>query len=109
MGEAIKVIVKQPNDKYGKLTKMVPTLENLQKTVDGPIEMVYLRNNPVLICNEEGKILGLDPNFRIMDGFGNLLDNVVGPVIVAGVDGEELADVPINLHEWKQYLWKWGN
>lgn len=107
--DSIRVIIKKPGDKVGTPTHIVPTLERLQEIVGGYIEYVTLAKGLVIICNEEGKILGLDPNFRIMDGFGNLLDNVVGPVIVAGVDGEELADVPINLHEWKQYLWKWGN
>lgn len=108
MGSSIRVIVKRPEDKVGKPTHIVPTLERLQEIVEGYIEHVNI-DGVSIICNAEGKLMGQEPNFRIMDGLGNLLDIVVGPVIVAGVDGEELADVPINLHEWKQYLWKWGN
>ena len=106
MGEAIKVIVKQPNDKYGKPTKMVPTLESLQKTVGGYIEHVNLGDGLVMICNEEGKLKGIEPNFVITSGLGYLIDEIVGPVIIAGVKGEELADIPISFDEWKRYLWK---
>ena len=109
MGNSIRVIIKRPEDKVGKPMHIRPNLKRLQQIVGGYIEHVPLGNGVALICNEEGKIKGLEHNFNITDGFGNLLDTVVGTVIVAGVDGEELADVPINLHEWKQYLWKWGN
>lgn len=109
MGEAIKVIVKQPNDKYGKPTKIVPSLENLQSVVGGYIEHVNLGDGLALICNEEGKLKGMEPNFVITSGLGYLIDEIVGPVIIAGVKGEELADIPISYAEWKRYLWKWGN
>lgn len=108
MGEAIKVIVKQPNDKYGKPTKIVPSLENLQKTVGGYIEQVNLGDGLVMICNEEGKLRGMEPSFQIADGLG-VTDVIVGPVIIAGVDGEDLGDIPITYHEWMRMLWKWGN
>lgn len=109
MGSSIRVIVKRPEDKVGKPMHIVPTLERLQGIVEGYIQHVPIGDGLALICNEEGKLREMEPNFVIMDGLGQLIDYIVGPVIVAGVKGEELADVPINLHEWKQYLWKWGN
>lgn len=109
MGSSIRVIVKRPEDKVGKPMHIVPTLERLQEIVGGYIQHVPIGDGLALICNEEGKLREMKPNFVIMDGMGQLIDYIVGPVIITGVKGEELADVPINLHEWKQYLWKWGN
>ena len=39
-----------------------PTLEEMQKIVGGSIEIVYDDGNMQIICNEEGKILGLPYN-----------------------------------------------
>ena len=108
MGSSIRVIVKRPEDKVGKPMHIVPTLERLQGIVEGYIEHVNI-DGVAIICNADEKLIGQEPNFRIMDGLGNLIDTVVGPVIVAGVDGEELADVPLTLREWQEYLWRWGN
>ena len=109
MGNSIKVILKNPGQKYGTPTHIVPSLKNLQKAVGGYIEQVNLGDGLVMICNEEGKMKGMEPNFVITSGLGYLIDEIVGPVIIAGVKGEELADIPISYAEWKRYLWKWGN
>ena len=39
-----------------------PTLAELQGLVGGHIEVVYLEGNKQLIVNEEGLLLGLEPN-----------------------------------------------
>tara|TARA_Y100000310_G_scaffold296680_1_gene329132 strand:+ start:734 stop:943 length:210 start_codon:yes stop_codon:yes gene_type:complete len=39
-----------------------PTLADLQGLVGGYIEVVYLEGNKQLIVNEEGLLLGLEPN-----------------------------------------------
>ena len=109
MQKAIKLIVKQPEDKYGKPMKMVPSLENLQSVVGGYIEHVNLGDGLAMICNEEGKLKGLEPNFRITNGFGTVVDEIVGTVIIAGIKGEKLTDIPISYAEWKRVLWSWGN
>ena len=36
----IRAIIKRPDEKYGHVTNISPTLENLQKTVGGYIEPV---------------------------------------------------------------------
>lgn len=52
MADKIKVIVKRPDEKYGHVTHISNTLENLQKTVDGYIETLTMPGY-VLILNEE--------------------------------------------------------
>jgi hypothetical protein len=106
--EKIKVIIKRPDEKAGHVTWISNTLANLQRTVDGPIEVVKIGNSGLLmICNEEGKIHGLERNFIM--GTVPFHDIIVGTVILCGQDGEEFGDVPIDLHTWKFMLKKWGN
>lgn len=64
------------------------TLEALQQEVCGYIEAVTLPYGAVLICNEEGRILGLPDNGRVCGV------DVVGTVLIVGTKGEELCDVP---------------
>lgn len=99
----IKVIVKRPDEEYGHATNISDTLKNLQKTVEGYIEVIPIGADTVIICNEEGKIRNLEPNFRT-EG-----DVIAGTVIIAGVDGEEFCDVPISFGFWKDILRSWGN
>lgn len=101
----IKVIIKRPDEVVGHVTNISNTLENLQKTVGGYIETLTLMATlgVVLIMNEEGYIRGLEPNFQIG------ASTIRGTVIVAGVDGDELADVPLELSNWKTILELWGN
>ena len=107
--EKIKVIIKRPDEEYGHTTWISNTLKNLQKTVEGHIETVMLLpdRDLMMICNEDGKNIGLDRNFRI--GFAPFQETIVGTVIICGSDGEEFGDIPISMKEWKQILHLWGN
>ena len=46
-------------------------LDSLQKAVSigppeqGLIEFVYLEDNVTILCNEQGKLIGLEPNRRL--------------------------------------------
>lgn len=44
------------------------TLDAEQKAVGGLIELIYNEDGTAIICNEEGKLIGLDGNRRIGDG-----------------------------------------
>ena len=93
MKKKIKVIVKDP-EKPARVVWISNTLENLQKTVGGYIETVTISTDVVIICNEEGKLLGLPHNCRL---FGC---DFVGTLIIAGIDKDEfcsLSDEAIKL------------
>ena len=107
----IKVIIKRPDEKYGHVTHISPRLENLQKTVEGYIEMVTVIKGVILICNEEGKLRDMPYNFTHRQMFGAipLQYPIFGTVIACGVDGDEFADIPIDFNEWKSLLCEWGN
>lgn len=95
----IKVIIKRPDEPIGHIEEINNTLERFQMIVKGYIEAVPLTHNSVIICNEEGKINGLPPNFMFGD-----IDMICGTVIVCGVDGEEFCDVPFDLDWWRKWL-----
>lgn len=61
MEKTIKVIMVEPM-KEPCPAEVENTLEGLQKAVGGYIETVYLEDYIVLVCNEEGKLLGLPGN-----------------------------------------------
>lgn len=92
----IKVYVKMPGQDPEPWL-IDNTLEALQEIVGGYIETVTATRDLVIICNEEGRLLGLPYNCRIR-GY-----DFVGPIIYAGVQGDEFADVPaygIDVEAW---------
>lgn len=104
MSAKISVIIKQPGRVPYK-TAISPTLENLQKTVGGYIETVAIAKDAVIICNEEGRLIGM-PNNCTVCGI-----DFVGPIVFAGVDGEEFADFPLDFQSFKNVfrsLWEEG-
>lgn len=104
--EKIKVIIKRPDEDYGHMTWISNTLQNLQKTVEGPIQTVKITPDTIMICNEEGKIHGLENNFIM----GSVLpDVVVGTIILCGEDGDEFSDIKMSMKTWKYLLDTWGN
>jgi hypothetical protein len=79
--EKIKVALKKINESV-KLVEVEDTLTAYQELVGGYIEVVYLENDFILICNEEGKLEGLPMNFPL----GR--DIIVGDVFFSKDDGE---------------------
>ena len=72
MKKQIKAIMVEPN-KRPCVVDLNDDLDSLQKAVSigapeqGLIEFVYLEDNVSILCNEEGKIIGLEPNRRLGD------------------------------------------
>lgn len=105
--EKIKVIIKRPDEKVGHVTYISNTLENLQRSVGGHIEAVQTGvRGAVIICDEDGKYKPYEKNFKMGMIFW---DTVMGTVVVCGTKGDEFADVPITLKDWKLMLEMWGN
>lgn len=59
---------------------------------------VYLGEDLVIVCNEEVKLQGLEPNV-LLNG-----DMLVGTIIVFGNDGDSFGDIPITFGEWKEII-----
>ena len=104
----IKAIVKRADEEFGHMTWISNTLKNLHNTVGGYIETFTLPElGIVIICNEEGRIRDLpycctfwDPDEETTKP----VTNFFGDIIVCGIDGDEFADIPITLKEWKHLI-----
>lgn len=80
--EQLRVLKIEPGKAPEEIT-MPNTLEAIQTAVGGDIEVVGLDSGAVLICNEEGKLMGLSAN-RQVGG-----DTIAGTFLIAGsADGE---------------------
>ena len=107
MGD-IRVIVKRHNELYGHTVNISNDLKTFQGIVEGYIETITICNNPrvIMVVNDEGKIRDLPENFTIGSW---IKDTIHGTVILCGAEGEEFADVPIDMTTWKRMLVQWGN
>ena len=71
-----------------------PGLASLQHEVEGWIEATYPFEDPVaIICNEEGKLLGLQPNFILYT------DTICGTVVFVGHEEDDFGDLPEDAYE----------
>lgn len=93
MEEYINVIVKEPGKAPVEIT-IRNELAPLNDLVDGYIETVQWDARHVLIVNEEGKLRHMECNFLMRN-----MDMIVGTVVWAGVDGEDLTSVAPGLLE----------
>lgn len=85
----LKIIYKQVG-KDPIVMEIEDTLEAKQKLVDGLIEVVPYKEDLLLVCNEEGKIINLKPNLD----FG--YDYIAGDCFVIGDDYENSGFKSIN-------------
>ncbi|MBR1532474.1 MAG: DUF3846 domain-containing protein [Eubacterium sp.] len=104
------------HDEPPKVVKipMVDELKNLQNAVDGYIEVLPIMNpynnkEYDLICNEEGKIRGLEPSATIYGKYINgdsrdnsIIDVICGNALILANNGESFA----SLSEQEIEFWK---
>ena len=89
----VKVIVKRVGS-APKVERISDSLESLQKIVHGYIESVYLDGAVGVILNEEGKLLQLPENTKLLTAEGKLFDNLVGDLLVYEIGRDnELTDI----------------
>ena len=95
----MKILMVQPG-KIPHETDIEPGLESLQAAVDGPIQAVYPYEDPVaLICNEEGKFLGLPLNRALRDDTGEIYDIIAGNFLITGLGKKVFQIFPLTC--WK--------
>lgn len=83
MSKKLTVVIVEPH-KAPYIKKIDDELSALQKCVGGYIETVYNGDGTIIVCNEEGKLQGLEGNRRIRDGSSI----IAGTFFVVGDDGE---------------------
>ena len=83
----MRAIKKEPG-RRAQVVEIENDLRTLQEAVGGYIETVTLPYGLCIICNEEGRLMGLPFN-TIFAGIP-----LVGTFLVVGTAGEEFCDVP---------------
>lgn len=58
------------------------TLKELNRFVDGYIEIVFLNDGRLMVVNEEGKLKGLPLNVKATEIMGSKYDCIVGDALV---------------------------
>lgn len=93
----MKVLAVEPG-KVPYETEIEGGLESLQQAVGGSIEAVYPYEDPVaVICNEEGKLIGLPTNRALKDEDGNIYDILAGKFLIVGLGEENFSDLSPDL------------
>lgn len=96
------ILIKEKN--YESITYQtdVPTgghrncgsLESLQKEVGGMIQATYPWDDKVaLICNDEGKLLGLEFNRPLYNADAQIYDYVVGTFLIVGLTEDDFGSL----------------
>ena len=97
----IEILYKEPNKNPVK-RKIPNTLEEMQKIVGGYIEVVGYKD-ALLICNEEGKLMGLEPNISL----GN--DIICGSFFIAGDDCENADFISLTESQFEKFMKEFSN
>lgn len=81
------------------------SLKSMQEIVGGTIQAVYPFTDPVaLICNDEGKLLGLQPNRALYStATGSAYDVVVGTFFLCGAPAEAENFASLTDKQMKKY------
>ena len=102
----IDVIMVEPG-KEARMMALADNLEAMQKAVGGLIEeYIPYEDEVALICNDEGKMLGMPPSRAIRAEDGQVIDIIAGPFFIAyaPVESEKFLSMPDELRE--KYLEK---
>lgn len=90
MTREIDILVVEPG-KAPRPDRVADTLETFQKIVGGPIEAgCYLPQRVMLVCNSEGKNMGLMPNRENPTDSG---DFIAGTFLLCSFEGEHFASL----------------
>lgn len=90
----MRILIVEPGEQPRRVD--IPhALGAMQQTVGGYIEIIRPFDDPVaLVCDEEGKLKGYELNRAIVGK-----DIIAGTFFLAGIDEEDLTDLPDDLAE----------
>ena len=101
--EKMTVLVVEPmKEPYVK--EIGPDLHSLQAEVGGDIGATYPYSDPVaLVCNDEGKLIGLDLNRGLRDENGQIYDIVFGTFFLCGAPADSDHFTSLTPEQIEQY------
>ena len=104
--KTIRVLIIEPC-KAPYASEISSDLESLQSQVGGLIQALYI-DDVALICNEEGKLVGLPWNRPLFDGEGNLYDVIAGTFLVAGLTEDDFGSLSDEqIEKYTEVFRKW--
>ncbi|MBD5153717.1 MAG: DUF3846 domain-containing protein [Oscillibacter sp.] len=84
----MRVLVVEP-ERRPEVREIDGSLRSMQEIVGGLIQPVYPFDDPVvLVCNDEGKVMGLPANRGLRDKDGQIYDIVCGTFFMCGAPGD---------------------
>ena len=91
--EKITVVLCEPG-KLARVTEISNELEGLQSAVKGDIEAFYPYEEEIaIICNEEGKFNGMEPNRAVYGEDGKMMDIIFGPFFICDCSGQNFGSL----------------
>lgn len=91
------VLAVMPGKKPARM-ELEGCLESMQAFVGGTIQAIYPFDDPVaIVCNEEGKLIGLECNRALRDEAGAIHDILCGPFLVCGLGEDDFTSLPKEL------------
>lgn len=79
MAKKVTIIAVEPFKRAEIVRDFEISLENMQRFVGGTVEAMYPFEDPIaLLCNEEAKILNLEPNRALRYDDGTIYDIIFG-------------------------------
>lgn len=83
------------------------TLSSMQDVVGGTIQAVYPFDDAVaVVCNDDGKLIGLQPNRILRDEYGSPYDYLAGTFFVCGLGDEDFASLPPDMEKKYRELFR---
>ena len=87
------VLAVMPGKKPVKM-ELDGALKSMQTFVGGSIQAIYPFDDPVaIVCNEEGKLLGMEYNRALWDDSGAIYDIICGPFFICGLGKEDFTSL----------------
>ena len=101
--QPIQVLIVEPHLRpYG--ASICPSLRSMQDIVGGCIQVVHaglIKDDVVIVCNEEGKLAGLPANRALRDSRGKVQGVIHGTFMVVGTAGEDFTSLtPRQFADW---------
>ena len=91
--KTIKVLIVKPSE-APYAAEIPSTLESLQSQVGGLIQALYpFEDAAAIICNDDGKLLGLPLNRPLFDEDGNIYDVIAGTFLVVGLTEDDFGSL----------------
>lgn len=104
-----KVVVAEPGKK-AEVREIPATYKALSDLVGGRIEMTEpVSEDTAVICNEEGKLIGLAPNRGLYSSDGRLIDIYFGTIVFVGARPDEENFSSLTDMEAALYLMMYGD